>query len=470
MDFCKRWRWEIGWVIAIAVIGGILMVSETGQDQITKNRHLITAAEEQTTRLTQLMNYVADAESGQRGYLLTQRESYLKPYYDRVEPTKKLLERIAIEYDKADDVEGSRRVSELTALIGARLSVLDMVLKLAQQDQMDRAMEIFHSDIGRNKMVEIRDAMRTLIEYNNQRAQELRQGAVDISNNWRLLVAAATSLNIILVTLLFLRLGKAWRARERQAENLKMQQDYLDGLVDERTRQLEALSVHLQEVLEAEKLRLARELHDELGSILTAAKMDVSWVRRRLGRDSEDLSSKLERTLKNIDQGITVKRRLIEDLRPSTLTSFGLVVAARELAEETASRNEWQLQIELPEAEPDLQEDTATALYRILQESLTNATKYAMARSVDIRLLCENDELRLDIMDDGVGFTVSDIRPKAHGLLGMKQRVQARGGTFEIRSRPGEGCHVSVVLPLRRKEQCEAAPDGECKTETIEVS
>ena len=265
----------------------------------------------------------------------------------------------------------------------------------------------------------------------------------------------------ILLVVVVGRLGIVWRRKAHETEQLKAQQESLDRQVRERTVQLEDLSVHLQDVLEAEKIRLARELHDELGSILTAAKMDVAWVRGKLGKSQGAMAEKLERTLKNIDQGILVKRRLIEDLRPSTLSSFGLLVAARELAEDCAARNEWDLALDFPDAEPDIAQDTATAMYRVLQESLNNATKYAQAKHVSVKLSCSGHELRLEVADDGAGFRLRDIRPKALGIVGMRQRVQARRGTFEISSHPGEGCRIRVIVPLQSNETSVPKPESD---------
>jgi len=342
---------------------------------------------------------------------------------------------------------------------------MEIVYRHATQGEMEKAMEVFNTDIGRKKMVELRNEVEELLDHNHDRASRLRQEAVRVSKYSRVSVAAVTGVNIILLVFVFRRLGDSWREKEQEADRLKTQQEWLDAQIRERTAQLEDLSIHLQDVLEAEKTRLARELHDELGAILTAAKMDVAWVRRRLGKNPVEMDEKLERTLKNIDQGILVKRRLIEDLRPSTLSSFGLLVATRELVEDSATRNEWKVEIDLPDAEPNIGADTATALYRVVQESLNNATKYAQAKNVRVRLECSDDELKLEIVDDGVGFQLRDVRPKALGLVGMRQRVQARGGSFRISSNPGEGCRVRVMLPLKRNEECVPGPESNAMPE-----
>jgi signal transduction histidine kinase len=215
----------------------------------------------------------------------------------------------------------------------------------------------------------------------------------------------------------------------------------------ERTSQLEALASHLQDVSESEKTRLARELHDALGSLLTAIKMDLAWVRGRLNADQAALTDKLDRAMKNLDQGIQKKRRIIEDLRPTTLSSFGLVTAARELAEQMASQAGWKLRIDMPEEDPKLPEDVEIALFRTLQEALTNAAKHAKATRVRISLAFEPDASKLEIEDNGVGFSERDTQPNAYGLLGMRQRLTGRGGSLEIISKGGRGTLLRISLP-----------------------
>jgi signal transduction histidine kinase len=459
-NFISRWRWEFALAGAVLFTVAVLGAAELGHDRTTDALERITTVGEESQGVLQLMSLVTDAETGQRGFLLTKREAYLEPYRVGVTGSKLILEKLTLDYQNSGDAEGVSRVSRIARLTGEKFTELEIVLRLAKQGEMDQVLDLVNADIGRNKMAQLRKEIDALLEHNRVRTSLLRVEAIKVSNYARLSVAIICAINIVLLVFVFRRLGDAWRQKEQEAERLKAQQEWLDAQIRQRTAQLEDLSIHLQDVLEAEKIRLARELHDELGAILTAAKMDVAWVRRRLGKNPIDMDEKLERTLKNIDQGIMVKRRLIEDLRPSTLSSFGLIVAARELAEDSAARNEWDMEIDLPEAEPAIGPDTATALYRVIQESLNNATKYAQAKHVRVRLICSDTELKLEIEDDGVGFLLGDVRPKALGLVGMRQRVQARGGSFEVSSNPGQGCRVRVILPLKRNEACVPGPEN----------
>src|SRR5690606_25973960 len=185
-------------------------------------------------------------------------------------------------------------------------------------------------------------------------------------------IALVAALNVVLVVALFFGMKRDWRvAHERQ--------DLLDQRVRERTRQLDSLASRLQEAAEAERAALARELHDELGGLLTASKMDIAWVRGRLGPDDAALREQLARVLQQLDQGIIAKRRIVEGLRPTTLSNFGLATAARQLTQQVAERAGWELELQLPEIDPQLPEEIEVALFRVLQESLTNAAKYAQA-------------------------------------------------------------------------------------------
>jgi signal transduction histidine kinase len=458
--FISRWRWEFALAAAVMITAAILVTSELGQDRTKDALEKITQVENASQGVLRVMGWVTRTETAHRGYLLTQQASYLEAYREGLSETKDMLVKLSQLYHKNNDAAGMKHVGIVSMVVGERFAIMDVSLQLVKMQGMEQAMALFNTDAGRKKMTEVRDEVGALLEHNRVRAASLREDAAAVFRFSRISVAAVTAVNIALLVFVFRRLGEAWRAKEKEAEQLKSQQDWLDGQVRERTAQLEQLSVHHQDMLEAEKMRLARELHDELGALLTAAKMDVAWVRSHLDRDAAAMQEKLERTLNNLDQGIAVKRQIIEDLRPTTLASFGLVVAARELCEENAQRNELVLDIELPEAEPEIGQDTATALYRILQESLNNVAKYAKAKRVQVRLVCSDEDLTLEIMDDGVGFRLRDIRPKAMGLLGMRQRVEARGGRFTVASRPGQGTAVRVRLPLKAQEHCVPAPDS----------
>ncbi|QNM98482.1 sensor histidine kinase [Chitinimonas koreensis] len=230
---------------------------------------------------------------------------------------------------------------------------------------------------------------------------------------------------------------------------LETHNDQLDLLVRERTAQLNELAKYLQDVSEQEKAMLARELHDELGGLMTAMRIDLHSSIKLIKDSNPTVHHKLSRALEYLDSSINIKRSIIEGMRPTTLTHLGLATALRFLADEMSQVNGWRLELDLDEDICALPEDASLALYRVAQESLTNIAKYAGAGHVSIGLFRSGRMIRLAIRDDGKGFNLQEIdRPRSHGLAGMRSRIEARGGRFEISTTEGQGVAIQVSLPV----------------------
>ena len=399
-----------------------------------------------SSRLGQLRALVVDAETGQRGYLLTRRDSYLDPYEQALGRITVLEAELRDYYLERKDPQSLERFGAAVAQIGSQMKEMEFTIRLAREGRDEQSLEVLRSDVGRIRMEQIRQSLSDLQQVERDRAARLVEEWRNSLSLSRIGVAAITALNIVLLVLILRGLKQHWKRGEERAHEL-------DRLVKERTEQLARLSAYLQEVSENEKTHLGRELHDELGAILTAARMDLLWVRAHLAPDQTQLLDKLRRAMNNLDQGIAVKRRIIEDLRPSILSNFGLMTAARAIAEQTAERAGWALELDLPLSDPDLDDDVEIAMFRILQESLNNAVKYARASRVKVSLHCvEGESCKLEIEDNGIGFDHHDMFAHGHGLVGMRQRLEPRGGRLSIRSEPGKGTLVQAILPLRARE------------------
>jgi signal transduction histidine kinase len=220
----------------------------------------------------------------------------------------------------------------------------------------------------------------------------------------------------------------------------------LEGLIEARTRELSALSTHLQELSEKERSELARNLHDELGGLLTAAKMDLSWLQSRVPEPA--LQERLTQLGGVLDEAMDLKRRVVEDLRPSLLDHFGLPTALRAYVDAACAKAGLSAALSLAEEGATMPRETAIALFRIVQEGVTNVIRHAQARSLALRLALEGDTWRFTLSDDGHGFDTADAGLRgSHGLTGMRQRVRALGGRLEIESRPGAGTTLRVTIP-----------------------
>jgi len=223
----------------------------------------------------------------------------------------------------------------------------------------------------------------------------------------------------------------------------------------QRAGELRELARHLMTVREEEKARVARALHDEMGSSLTAVNMDLMSVRQRLGEDSA-LGERLARASSTLKSTVEGMRRIIEDLRPSMLESLGLREAVRSWAKDYAEQSRIPLTIDIPDEIARLPPGGAIGLFRIVQEALQNALKYSKAHSVSVDLRGVSDGIALTIGDDGVGFDVDAVWGRGLGLISMQERVEAIGGTLEIRSSPGAGTRLEVRVPASTLHDTEA--------------
>lgn len=215
--------------------------------------------------------------------------------------------------------------------------------------------------------------------------------------------------------------------------------------------ELSLLTTFLQTHGEREKASLARELHDALGGILTPVKMDLAWLETRLG-DHPEYGERLRRLGALIDQGIDLKRRIIEDLRPSLLDHLGLGAALHWYVDETTRNAGIECRLQISEDVERLPPDLEIALYRLVQGCVGNVVRHAGAKTMELSLERVDEGLRLRILDDGVGIADVDAAKRlSHGLAGMTHRVRSIGGTFDLKSDPGKGTRIDAFVPLKAR-------------------
>jgi PAS domain S-box-containing protein len=213
--------------------------------------------------------------------------------------------------------------------------------------------------------------------------------------------------------------------------------------------ELKELASAASSAREQEKMRIARELHDELAQAMTGLKMDLSMVRMTTPQPSAQLAARLDKMDREIDGTIAAMRRIAADLRPLALDDLGLVPALESLVKSFQQRS--HVRCELAVSHPDfaLRETHATAVFRIVQEALTNVAKHAKANQVEVTIMGGDGDLVVTVRDDGVGFAVDAARkPNSYGLLGLRERAYLLGGHARLTSEPGGGTEVEVRLPL----------------------
>lgn len=213
---------------------------------------------------------------------------------------------------------------------------------------------------------------------------------------------------------------------------------------------LRELTRHLQTAREDERTRIAREIHDELGGVLAAVKFDLSTPTRQNDLDQSGITKRNQETIKLVDHAIIALRRIMADLRPSVLDDLGLWAALEWQAGEFQSRMKIQTTYHLKGEEMDVEPDRATALFRMVQESLNNVAKHAQATEVRIIATTTHSDIIIRIQDNGRGISKDQkAKTKSFGLMGMRERAQAFGGVIKINGRPSEGTTVSIKIPKR---------------------
>jgi signal transduction histidine kinase len=260
---------------------------------------------------------------------------------------------------------------------------------------------------------------------------------------------AMTVVSLVLLAVI-VRLFAGEAARQRALRVAAEQQTAeFERLIAIRTRELSELSTHLQQFAEKEKSELARHLHDELGGLLTAAKMDLSWLQSRV--TEAPYHERLAQLGGVLDDAMNLKRRVVEDLRPSLLDHFGLPTALRAHVEHVCTKNELECDVTMSEDAESMPKDLQIALFRVIQEGLANVVRHAHAKQVRLAVTADAQRYLLLLSDDGCGMKMGgDEFRWSHGLAGMRHRVQALGGTFAIESSPAEGTTLRIEVPRVR--------------------
>ena len=213
--------------------------------------------------------------------------------------------------------------------------------------------------------------------------------------------------------------------------------------------ELRAFAAAASSVREQEKSRIARELHDELAQSLTALKMDLSWLADRLPGGDAALAGKLDAMRLMLDTTVAATRRISADLRPLMLDDLGLLPAVEWLVQGFRSRTGVRCELQVARDGFELPEPYATAVFRIIQESLTNAARHANASLVEVTLGREDGCVLISVSDNGSGFATEDPRkPQSFGLMGLRERVYLLDGRVSIESQAGAGTHIDVRIPV----------------------
>ena len=412
-------------------------------------------------KLQYLNVIVTDAESSLRGYFLSGSEAYLGPWRAApVEMDNKLKELEAL---LAESPAQMRNLAQLRTLLKRKLANLNDTYEVYRVGGLEDIVKISSLSDDKAVMDEIRLLTVIMVEEQNELIARRGDGFYAEYRN-AVLIGIGTNVGAILVLLLFYRLVRDSYSNRVEAERaLQRSNENLESTVAHRTEQLSVLSRHLISVAEVEKAKLARELHDEMGANLTSISMNIMAVHSKLKHTHPELAATLEHARLTLNDTVELKRRIIEDLRPSLLDNLGLSAALDAYCKDFAGATGLECDVLVDGLVDQASPSSSIAVFRIVQESLNNVAKYAGARHVTVHLAREPDMLSLEVTDDGVGIdTDAAAKPKSHGLVGMRERALLLGGTFTVeRGVNNVGTRVSAQVPLGNQDGTGAAPSGD---------
>ena len=446
MNIVRLPRMAISLPLAVMAVVGLIFINEASFR--SSSDAVADMQEAQLTRsaLNDLKQTILDAETGQRGYLLTGDERYLEPYNNAINQVNQQLDTLRVIFTPYKDQLAEFGI--MSRHISRKLAELDLSVRMRRENKEEAWRFVLSTDVGKEQMQAVRDQTTKLAATS---IREMEQGQAQIRKALllsRIGVSILAFVGLVAFYMYLLQTKALLNAGIREQESLKRERDQLDLQVRERTANLAELATHLQNVREDERGHLARELHDELGALLTAAKLDVARLKSRLGATQPETIERLTHLTSTLNSGIALKRRIVEDLRPSSLSHLGLVASLEILAREFEERSDLPITTDLENV--DLGGAAQLTVYRLVQESLTNIGKYAEASQIAISLLNMDGYITVEVRDNGKGFDSDNINPSSHGLNGMRHRVEAAGGSLTITTSPQAGTKITAVLPKDR--------------------
>src|SRR5580765_3218747 len=306
--------------LLLAAVVALFLAAESGQRQLATASRRVELAAERERALSGLLQILSQSESGQRGYILTGDPAYLGPYR---EGTKR-LERDIGELTDAFAAADPQVRADVVRLSRAKFVELQETLDLYRDHGRGAAVALISTDIGQKTMVAITDRMgRVQAAETSNMLEASRSWRSDRWLNFAIRVAALLA-SLFLVVLLRRLVLRYIHSKEREAEESAEREAQLERVVQRRTEDLSELSTQLQSVAEKERAALSRELHDELGGLLVAARMDVCWLEDKAATSDADVQQHFQRVHDALEAGVELKRRVVENLRPSLLDNLGL--------------------------------------------------------------------------------------------------------------------------------------------------
>jgi len=442
----------VGLFLALVVFAGSEYAYQRAQNAFRTMRQL----DEASASVQNVLHRLVDAESSLRGYLLSSRKDYLSPGVDARRDIESALSDLQA---RSGTTPGWKpHIDALSNRTAERLSELQATLTMHEQGNAEAARELFLSGIGWEKMQAVRESALALLSIAHRQADVERARVVATLNLGRMGVHATMALSLLWF-IYYLRKSAALQREQRShAHDLQSERERLESEVKARTEELRGLNERLQLIGEDERGRVARILHDELGAILTAAKLDLTRLRRLVDSQQSALAlDRLNHLATTLDQGIRLKRSIMEKLMPSALHNLGLREALEVLADELSATTQFSIELALEEVATS--DRSRVLAYRWVESALADVMQHAHATSVRIGLKpIEGDRLQVSVHDDSPAASMLS-QPQDDAVVNLRHRIEGLGGSVVVRFVPGQGSERVATVPAHSESDSdESAP------------
>jgi signal transduction histidine kinase len=439
----NRWlrtRWGFPLLVLLALAG--IAANEWVHRHAHQNWSVGTRAEEVYRQAHEAHYHALDRVNSLRAYLLDPQERWIARYRAADAGLEKATAFIIVflgQHGAAGRSAGER----LSTVLAARNADADKAGELALAGRRAEALAVMVDSDAAGRGVALRSALQQAVEFARAERTGADAALLGTITLQRWLVHAFIAAILLAAYVLWRQARSLDAARRQRAEQLSAE-------VAARTAQLRELAGHMITTREDERTRLARELHDEMGALLSATKLDLARLRRHA-----ELPPALREHALNIDRRVSevvdLKRRVIESLRPSALEHLGLGPALDLLCRDNAQTMGVATHADI-QAPPELHDDLALTLYRLVQEALTNARKYSQASELWVSLKTEAEQVQVSVEDNGIGFDEKATGVGHHGLAGMRLRVESHGGRLNVGPRAdGRGARIHAAMPIRAR-------------------
>ena len=439
---------HVFWTILLAIIFSVFAIffTYTWLNAIANSNKKTVSTTEDLLILHKIKASLPTAESAQRGYLLTQNKNYLTSFEASIVLLRQSINHLALS-DGLQENPDKKYVTDLTMAIDGRIAEMRLAIGLHEKSSLDEAFDglsLSKEFVRTDKIHFLED---DFIKYQYEKLQKYRLERSEKVNSAKWLIISTILVLLIVIVISFKTVLREIIEKDKSRVELAKNNQINQEQLIEAAKKVQKIALEAQGDVEREHKKIAGDVDGELGAVLTATKMDLAWVIKKLNDITPDIADKLKKTNSYLERGISFKSQISEELYPSNFTALGIWLLIETFIKRAAQLNQWQLTLNMPQKAVWLNENIAMMLYRVVETALSTTNKHAKLNKIFINITEYDHWLSIEIEYIGICFDEATIKNSNFSLIRMKNRVQAIGGQFEVITNPNKGTTMRVNLP-----------------------